>query len=54
MKALVTLQKLPVVAYMPLRMVPAPPAEKVERHLVTEAMIAEVRRALNAWAYAQG
>lgn len=45
---------VPVVRFAPLRLVPPPPAEKVERHLVTEAMIAEVRRALNAWMYAQG
>jgi len=54
MKALVTVPKLPVVQYMPLRMVPPAPVEKVASHLATEAMIAEVRRALNAWAYAEG
>lgn len=36
------------------RLVPPPPADKVERHLVTEAMVAEVRRALNALAYGEG
>ena len=42
----------PVIRVM--RLVPPAPVDKVERHLVTEAMVAEVRRALNAWAYGQG
>ena len=47
----ITLPPPPVVRFAPLALVPPPPAEKVERHLVQEAMVAEVRRALNAWAY---
>jgi len=47
---LVTPPPAPVIRYVG-RLVPPPPADKVERHLVTEAMVAEVRRALNAWAY---
>jgi hypothetical protein len=33
------------------RLVPPLPTDKVERSLVAEAMLTEVRRALNAWAY---
>lgn len=47
----VVLPPPPVVRFVPLCLVPRAPADKVERHLVTEAMVAEVRRALNAWAY---
>ncbi len=52
---MVTLPLVPVKVPAPVirmtRLVPPAPVDKVERHLVNEAMVAEVRRALNAWAY---
>ena len=41
----------PVIRALPLRLVPPPPAEKVERHITETEAVAEVRRALNVWAY---
>lgn len=44
----------PVVAYLPLRLVPPAPTEKVERHIVEREVVALVSRALNTWAYTYG
>lgn len=41
----------PVIRALPLRLVPPPPAEKVERHIVEREAVALVSRALNTWAY---
>lgn len=47
----ITLPPPPVVRFAPLRLVPPPAAEKVERHICEQEAVAEVRRALNVWAY---
>jgi hypothetical protein len=50
MKALIT----PKITYLPLPKVAPAPVDKVERHLVTQAIIAEVSRAINKAIYEQG
>ncbi len=42
----------PVVRFAPLRLVPPEPEDRIVRHLITQAMVAEVRRALAAWSWA--